>query len=123
MNLNIKLSKKRRLILQVFETGHLFTANDICKLLPNIDRATIYRALRFFVEKKLIREVNVQKGLLSYELNIDSHEHFFCECCGQVISIKIDNVFIEYLRNFDFQVNSFEVLLRGKCRNCSQKVI
>lgn len=115
-----KRSKKRDLILKVFENGDLLDANEVCKKLPNIDRATVYRNLTLFVEQKILREVNIKKGVAHYELNEegDYHQHFICEGCDKVIPVDVDPELIKFFTPVGVEVKDFELNLKGKCEGC-----
>lgn len=116
----MKKSLKREQILNLFKSGNLFTANEICELLPEVDRATIYRNIHRFVESGVLREVNLKKGISSYELNIkgDYHQHFICTDCEKVIPVEIDNQIIEQIAPSGVKFEDFELNLKGKCTDC-----
>lgn len=87
-----KHSKKRDWILKIFENSDLLDANEVCKKLQNIDRATVYRNSTLFVEQKILRQVNIKKNVAPYELNQegDYHQHFICVGCDKVIAVGED---------------------------------
>lgn len=121
----MKKSQKRDKIIESFRKRDLLTANEICELLPEIDRATIYRNLAKFVELGTLREVNILKGISSYELvkNGDEHQHFICENCEKVLHINFN---LSNVRKFIPQgvsIKNFEINLRGLCEKCfTQKI-
>lgn len=116
----MKNSKKREEILSLFKSGGLFTANEICEKLPDIDRATIYRNIHLFLREGVIREVNLKKGISSYELNVegDHHQHFICVDCDKVIPVDIDSSLIENIIPEGVKIEDFEINLKGRCQNC-----
>lgn len=116
----MKNSKKRNEILEIFNKGELLTANEICDRLPDVDRATIYRNIHLFLEQGLIREVNLKKGIASYELNVkgDHHQHFICLDCEKVIPVEIDESLIKTILPQGVSVEDYEINLKGKCNKC-----
>lgn len=116
----MKKSHKRDQILSIFENGDLLTAHEITKKLPEIDRATIYRNIALFVKLGVLREVNVKKGVSSYEINKehDHHQHFICGNCEKVIPIEINPDDIRKIIPMGLNVNNFELNLRGSCHDC-----
>lgn len=115
-----KNSKKRVLIKAIFRNGDLMDASEVCKKLPNIDRATVYRNLTLFVEQKILREVNIRKGTTHYELTKDGdyHQHFVCEDCQKVIPVDVDPILIQNLKPDGVELKDFELNLKGRCDEC-----
>lgn len=115
-------SKKRDLILKVFETGDLLDANSVCEKVPQVDRATIYRNLALFVNQGVLREVNIKKGITHYELNRedDHHQHFICDNCDKVIPVDVNPKMIKSIVPTGAEFSDFELSLRGKCDECSK---
>lgn len=119
VNKEVRSSKKREQILNLFNKGDLLTANDICQKLPNIDKVTIYRNLSLFVSQGDLREVHVQKGITSYEKTIvgDNHQHLVCQQCHKVEHIDLKtNDLKKILPNINFV--GFELNLVGNCSDC-----
>lgn len=116
----MKHSEKREKILEIFRSGDLLTANEVCEKVPEVDRATIYRNLKLFVEQGILREVNINKGISSYEIKVqnDNHQHFICENCEKVIPIDIDPKVIEKVIPEGIEVEDFELNLKGRCGEC-----
>ncbi|MEP7103135.1 MAG: transcriptional repressor [Candidatus Dojkabacteria bacterium] len=116
----MKNSKKRDRILKLFSNGFLLTASQVCGLIPDIDRATIYRNLSLFVEQGILREVNVKKGVMSYELSKigDHHQHFICNNCEKVVHVEVDDKFLKQVIPNGASLENFELNLKGKCEDC-----
>lgn len=117
----MKNSQKREKILEIFKNGDLLTANEVTQKLPDIDRATIYRNIALFVEQGILREVNVKKGVSSYEINLehDYHQHFICQNCEKVIPVDIDAEQLKKLLPLNLDIKDFELNLKGKCGECN----
>ena len=117
----MKKTHKRDQILSILSNGDLLTAHEITKLLPEIDRATVYRNIALFVKQGILREVNVKKGVSSYEINnvLDNHQHFICGKCEKVIPIDINLEDIKKIFPQGFNIQNFELNLKGKCNECN----
>jgi len=113
-------SKKREKILKLFSNGHLLTANQVVEKINDVDRATIYRNLSMFVELGILREVNVKKGVSSYELNKqgDHHQHFICNNCEKIVPINVDESLFKNFIPKGVKLEDFELNLKGKCEDC-----
>lgn len=116
----MKHSKKRQEIISIFEKGDLFTATEVCEKLPEIDRATIYRNLSMLSHKGILREVNVKKGISSFELNRlgDYHQHFICEDCEKITPVDVDIEKIKSILPKGIEFQDFELNLKGVCPEC-----
>lgn len=116
----IKNSTKRQQILEVFQNGDLLTANEVCEKLTDIDRATIYRNINLLASLGTLREVNIKKGITSYEIQHedDFHQHFVCDDCEKIIPFDVDLTALKKLIPSSVSFEQFELNLRGKCEEC-----
>lgn len=114
-------SKKRDKIIEIFKSGALLTSTEVIEKLPEIDRATVYRNLALLTSEGILREVNVKKGISSYELNRegDFHQHFICENCEKILPIEINLKSIIKSIPAGLKLNNFELNLKGRCSECA----
>ena len=91
-----------------------------------IDRVTVYRTLRTFLDKGLIHKVLDDGGVTKYALCHDcslehhhhEHVHFKCSVCGQTIcldDIKIPAVPLPE----GFKTQEKNLLIQGICKTCA----
>lgn len=113
-------SKKRNKIIEVFENGDLLTAKEVYERLPDLDKATIYRNLSFLTSEGFLREVNIRKGVSSYELNKDNdfHQHFICRNCEKIIPVDVNPNKIKKILPKEIEFEEFELNLKGRCADC-----
>jgi len=116
----MKKTHKRDKIMSILQNGDLLTAHEISKKLPEIDRATVYRNIALFVAQGILREVNVKKGVSSYEINKkhDYHQHFICGNCEKVIPIEINPEEVKKIIPVGLKIKDFELNVRGICQDC-----
>ncbi|NJN40025.1 MAG: transcriptional repressor [Gammaproteobacteria bacterium] len=62
-----------------------------------VSKATVYNALRLFLEKGLIRELIVDPTKIFYDPNAAPHHHFYDVVTGELTDIPGDSVRIEGL--------------------------
>jgi len=62
-----------------------------------VSKATVYNALRLFLEKKLIRELIVDPTKVFYDPNTEPHHHFYDVVTGELTDIPGGSVRIEGL--------------------------
>lgn len=85
-----KTTPSRLAILKVFrEAKEPLSAQRVIELLPHtIDQATVYRTLKSFKEKGILRPVDLRHNHAHYDLAaLEHHHHIICLRCG-----KIENV-------------------------------
>jgi Fur family iron response transcriptional regulator len=64
---------------------------------PETSRATVYNTLNLFVEKKLIREVNVDPNKVFYDPNTCNHHHFYDVETGRLTDIDASRISVSGL--------------------------
>ena len=86
------------------------------------DRVTVYRALDWLVDHKIIHKVAGQDRAWRFQLTRDEtqhhHAHFQCNDCGKVYCLaEIQPVVTQAIPAY-FTVNSVELNLKGRCAAC-----
>jgi Fur family peroxide stress response transcriptional regulator len=97
---------------------------EVRRRTPSISLATVYKNLRLFVERGLLREVSPHASTLLVEGNLEPHHHLVCTRCKAVQDIEGDFINLKKLsrqapRGFDLTQPLIEVY--GLCRRCSAK--
>lgn len=117
-NKQTRFSPKRQQVLDIFENGGVYTAQEIAELLPEIDQATVYRNLKHLVEKGFIKQLTLENGVASYEAAYEDHQHAICEECGKVYHVHVDSEKLkELIPEIDFEVKEVELIIKGHCKN------
>lgn len=113
----------------MLEQKGTINASQIQKLtLFQLDRISIYRALKIFLKKGLIYRIPNSKGWPKYlvknvheeqnhPLNGMKAVHFICRVCGTVKTTKTIKQFPE-LMPVGYTIDNCEVIMEGKCDNC-----
>jgi len=84
---------------------------------PMVSRATIYNTLNLFVEKGLLGHLVLTEGRLVFDSNVDKHHHFIDEDTGKIYDLPWDTLKVSRVEQIkDFDVRSYQVLLRGSKR-------
>lgn len=100
--------------------------NKILEKGETIDLSTIYRNIKIFEKKDIIRKSFILNGEYYYELFTKKHKHYIiCENCNNVEVLK-DICFIsKYAKKIedetDFQILDHDLTLYGRCVNCKEK--
>lgn len=126
--IGLKNSIQKDYILKVlyFSKKHL-TAEEISNEIKNIYNvsigiATVYRAMKFFHDMKLVNQLDIGDGILRYELNLsEHHDHLICTNCGKIIEfsdnfIELNQIKIATKNNFILKEHVMTIY--GLCEDC-----
>lgn len=122
----IRASSQRILMLEYLDNNYTHPTADkiyseLITRLPSISKATVYNNLKLFSSKGIINEINVDNTEVHYEINSKPHVHFICKECNRIfdvdlVSLEYDGTVLE-----GFNIDSQNVYLKGKCRECASK--
>lgn len=89
--------------------------------IPVISLDTVYRTLRLFEEKGIIRKLGMQNDRARFDANITPHHHFICVKCG-LIKDFYSKELNDYHPDNDVpdvaDIQSVHIEIRGICQNC-----
>lgn len=99
------------------------TPQEICNLakekIPSLGIATVYRAIKQFVEEGSVHMVDIPGISPHYESASRHHHHFFlCSHCHRVFNLVGCLKGVDSLAPTGFQVDKHEIVLYGRCDNC-----
>ena len=111
---------------QLVESGAAISLKRLESSFEKADKATLYRTLKTFEEKKLIHSIEDGTGSLKYALceenceckPEDQHIHFHCMRCSETYCLthtKIPQTQIPA----GFNVSSASMVYKGVCANCT----
>ena len=116
---------RRRVLDLLGSEDCALTALEIDRRLPEVGRATVYRALDQLDSLGLVQKVDLGAEAAGYE-RIDPeghhHHHIVCERCGEVATFEdedLERVINRLARRVDFDVDGHDVTLRGECPECA----
>jgi Fur family ferric uptake transcriptional regulator len=124
-----QMTPQRRVIAEVLAGDHVhLTADEIHEQavarLPEISRATAYKALTELVALGEVAVVNVEGRARRYDPNVDrSHQHLVCERCGLIRDIHPsgqESLALGPSNRFGFELTGVDVVFRGICPNCAK---
>ncbi len=122
-----KTKQRENIYLAIKNLGHA-TFEQILDYLKennlNASLVTLYRNLAFLLEEERIRMVEIAKKAVYETTELDHHYHFSCRDCGQIIDIDKDDILIYFphLEHLcDLTIEKVDILLQGRCPNCSNK--
>jgi Fur family ferric uptake transcriptional regulator len=122
-----RMTSQRQVILDAVReaNGHVL-ADEIVRIVksksPAIDRATVYRTLKFLKELKIVTATTSPAGRQEYEIaGVVPHNHLVCHSCGTDLEVMgedfacLKNLLYE---RYGFTVALSHITLTGHCINC-----
>jgi len=122
-------TKPRKFLVQtIFAQHEHFDADELIDKLPRkgednyVSSATVYRALREFVDAGLLNSFQLD-GRMVYELDYGypQHDHLYCTRCRKLIEFRSEELIAlrdEVASDHGFRVNGHRLIVRGVCRDC-----
>ena len=120
----IRDTVQRRAISEVIDhSDRPLTIEEILrqarKSKPSLGIATVYRTINTLVADHVIVPIQVPDQPVRYErANIPHHHHFHCNTCGKVFDVQACPEGLRRMLPTGFELESHEVVLYGRCRNC-----
>lgn len=117
----------RLLVLrQLVECGAAISLRDLEAKFEKADKATLYRTLKTFEDKKLIHSIEDGTGSAKYALceegcecePQDQHIHFHCVKCGETYCFTKSKIPQTQIPS-GFKASSASMVYKGTCANCS----
>jgi Fur family transcriptional regulator, ferric uptake regulator len=126
---DMRSTPTRQEILSLFlKKNYALSHGDIEKeIRSTLDRVTLYRTLKTFLDKGIIHKVLDDEGTLKYALCNEAcsetghhhdHIHFKCITCGQTNCLDIELPGVRLPKGYT--VNEINVLIQGICDRCTQ---
>lgn len=101
-----------------------FTLADMEERMPHMDRSSIFRALRLFVEHHLLHDIDDGTGQQKYcvcrcedEEHHLNHIHFTCIRCGKTYCLEDYTIPLVDLPE-GFHMHEAEYVIKGVCPEC-----
>ena len=97
-------------------SGRTATKNE--KDYPTISFATIYSTVQLLEEMGYLQILTVDEKKTHFDPTWTAHAHFFCQKCGRLEDIEMEQEEVERLKNLsEYRTQSLQVYLYGLCQN------
>ena len=126
---NLRNTTQRISILQAFlKSNHALSHNDLESLFAGeIDRATIYRCLKQFLEAGIVHRIPDDQFQTKYavcstcahEEHNHDHVHFNCQTCNMTTCLEHANIPVIALPE-GFEAKEQILIIQGLCNTCKQ---
>jgi Fur family ferric uptake transcriptional regulator len=124
----IKATAVRLLVWKAMKNcPQMLSLGDLEKILETVDKSTISRTIRLFLEHRMIHSIDDGSGAIKYAVCNDDcdctindlHTHFHCRQCGKTFCFE--NVAIpEISIPSGFVSESVNLVVKGICSDCSK---
>lgn len=123
-----RVTRQRALILDaVCDVGRHSSLGEIYARVrledPSIDRSTLYRTLKLYVNLGLVVSAEPGDGETYYEITkVHPHHHLICRSCGQEQEIEhgvVQTMFDQLNVVYGFHADSDHLVIMGLCQACS----
>ena len=105
------------------DAGDQFSAEEIDQRLPHVGRATVFRALKLFVDMDVLCRVILEDGTLRYRWSRRGHHHHLvCSECGAVedfTACDVTELVSELTRRTSFTIEGHWLEVYGRCATCA----
>lgn len=118
---------RQEILLLFLQKDYALSHSDIeNEISSSLDRVTVYRTLKTFLDKGLIHKVLDDEGSLKYALcsaacgqagHHHDHVHFKCLTCGQTNCLQIDVPAVKLPKGY--KPKEVNLLIQGICEHCS----
>ncbi len=126
-----KLTPQRRAILNkiIENKGKHLTTEEMFEIVkidcPEIGLATVYRTLQLFENIGIVSILNLNDGIVRYELSNSreehQHHHLVCTKCGSLFEVEMD-LLEELEKNisekYNFKILNHSLKFYGICNRC-----
>lgn len=122
-----KLSKTKFrvcLLSYFFENHRPIKASEIYQSLQekiSFDRATLFRTLKDFTEKKILEKITLLNRSVFYEMSHSHHHHIVCKICGDIKSVQdcnLKNLEKRIQEKIGFHAINHSLEFSGICAHC-----
>jgi Fur family transcriptional regulator, peroxide stress response regulator len=92
--------------------------NDLYTDIPTLSKTTVYNTLNLFLEKGLIKLLNIEDNETRFDIMTELHGHFKCDQCGCISNFGINIDKLEPGELAGYQVKDKNVYFKGLCPKC-----
>ena len=80
-----RTSARSAVATRIESVSDAFTAEQLCRDLPEVGRATVYRTIRHLVDAGALCKLPILDGAPMYSIaRVEHHHHTICSKCGSV---------------------------------------
>jgi Fur family peroxide stress response transcriptional regulator len=93
---------------------------ELVSEIKGLSKTTIYNTLNLFVQKGIVRSLNIDSNELRFDADISQHGHFKCKECGDVYDFSLNKELLQDLRLKNFLLDDYQFSIKGVCSICQK---
>ncbi|MSP79063.1 MAG: transcriptional repressor [Dehalococcoidia bacterium] len=113
---------RQEVALAVFRQQDHFSVEDICRLLPTVGRATVFRNIKLMLEMNLVCRVVLEDGGVQYQVaERRHHHHLVCTRCGRttdLLGCDFEDELRAKAKAQGMLLESHRLEVYGRCTEC-----
>ena len=122
-DLGLRKTSARYAVTSRIENGSdAFTAEELCRQLPEVGRATVYRTIRHLVDAGALCKLPILDGAPMYSIaRVEHHHHTICSKCGAVGEFRhstVERVMRSLAKEIDGQITGHKMEIFITCNSC-----
>ena len=119
----LRKTSARSAVLTRIESGNdAFTAEQLCRDLPEVGRATVYRTIRHLVDAGALCKLPILDGAPMYSIaRVEHHHHTICSQCGAVGEFRhstVERVMRSLGKEIDGEIVGHRMEIFITCNQC-----
>jgi Fur family peroxide stress response transcriptional regulator len=87
--------------------------------IPTLSKTTVHNTLKLFVERKIVRHIDIDERNARFDGEIEAHAHFRCKKCGCILDIPLPEIKNLFPQEPDFSIEEAYVNIKGYCKICT----
>lgn len=117
-----KTSARSAVTRRIELAGDAFTAEQLCRELPEVGRATVYRTIRHLVDAGALCKLPILDGAPMYSVaRVEHHHHTICSQCGAVGEFRhstVERVMRSLEKEIDGDIVGHRMEIFITCNQC-----
>ena len=117
-----KTSARVAVTAQIENTSDSFTAEQLCRDLPYVGRATVYRTIRHLVDAGALCKLPILDGAPMYSIaRVEHHHHTICSKCGSIGEFRhttVERVMRSLEKEIDGRIMGHRMEIFITCSKC-----
>jgi Fur family transcriptional regulator, ferric uptake regulator len=117
-----KTAARSAVTARIENTYDAFTAEQLCRDLPEVGRATVYRTIRHLVDAGALCKLPILDGAPKYSVaRVEHHHHTICSKCGAVGEFRhstVERVMRSLEKEIDGEIVGHRMEIFITCKQC-----
>jgi Fe2+ or Zn2+ uptake regulation protein len=117
-----KTSARAAVTSRIESSNDAFTAEQLCRDLPDVGRATVYRTIRHLVDAGALCKLPILDGAPMYSVaRVEHHHHTICSKCGAVGEFRhstVERVMRSLEKEIDGDIVGHRMEIFITCNQC-----